>query len=564
MQNCTQNLSRFSHGHAHWRAWLFALLLVIVAGCTPPAEPSGSRIRVVADGQSLTLSTEQPLTVGQLLDRNNIQLGPLDRIDPAVFTLVTDGLNVTIVRVREDRLCEREAIAYKTQELPRPEIAAGDRKVVQAGITGEAQVCFAVRFEDNVEKTRNQVSATTIKQPQDQLVAIGIDLSKIEPVDIPGILIYRSAGQAYFLEGSSNTQGTLNTGGNLDGRVFALSQDGNYLLYTRGVVAAEATPEAGAATAQCSLANELWILPNLTDPAAKPMKINSVFNVLTATWVPGQPLVFSYSTFNPRPDSPCYQALNDLILARIDAEGKLVNAKPVVTSKPLGAYSGWGTTFAWSPDGNFLAWGQVDGGGLVDLKKGEFVRLVSFPVYTTTLTRGWLWKPTPAWSHDANILALTVHGPPVGDEQPETSPTFDIALVQALGTYFINPAVAQAGMWSSPKFSTLIRVGETVQGSQAYLKARKPVDSVSSDYDLVIADRDGSNPRIVFPEPDREGVKPLEGGEFTWSPDGRQLAVIYQGDVYIIDAVSGRATRVTLLGNSAALGTALQPQWAPR
>jgi hypothetical protein len=76
---------------------------------------------------------------------------------------------------------------------------------------------------------------------------------------------------------------------------------------------------------------------------------------------------------------------------------------------------------------------------------------------------------------------------------------------------------------------------------------------VSSEYDLVIADRDGSNARAIFPDKDKPGIKPIEiqfGNEPAWSPDGRQVAVIYQGDVWIVDAASGRANQITLVGNA--------------
>jgi hypothetical protein len=540
------------------RVIVFCLLSVVLASCLNPAQQqTGLRVRLFVEGKELALSTDQPITVRQLLERNNIPLGVLDRIEPPDFTLITDNLSVTIVRVREERECKAQEIPFGTKQLPRTDLQPGQTRVGEAGVNGEAQVCFQVIYEDNVEKSRNQSSYTVLKQPRDQLILVGIDLTKVEPRDIPGMLVYRNAGQGYFIAGNSTNQGPLNTGDKLDGKVFALSGNGRTLLFTRRVE--EPTDEQ-----KCKEANELWVLPDAQNPDSQPLRVSSIFNVFSAEWIPGQPLTFTYSTFDPRPDVPCYQALNDLTAARLEVDGRLVAARPIITPKPLGPYSSWGTDFAWSPDGQVLAWAQADGLGLVDLDKGAYIKLVSFPIYQTTLSRGWLWKPDVAWTYDSFLIAAAVHGKPLGDEPIENSPIFDIVLVQANNAYAIVPQVEQAGMWAAPKFSPQLRIGDTIVGYQAYLKARRPIDSVSSEYDLVVADRDGSNPKAIFPGADREGIKPLEGGEFRWGPDGRTLAVIYQGDIYVVEAATGRATRVTLFGNATTIGSVLSLQWTAK
>src|SRR5690606_17374935 len=100
--------------------------------------------------------------------------------------------------------------------------------------------------------------------------------------------------------------------------------------------------------------------------------------------------------------------------------------------------------------------------------------------------------------------------------------------------------------WSIPQYSPEVISSETPfpRGHMAYLQAREWENSRNGDYDLVIADRDGSNARIVFPEREQPGLK-AQVGELAWSPDGRQLAFIYLGNLWVIDADTGVAHQLT-------------------
>ncbi|MBX3086110.1 MAG: G5 domain-containing protein [Anaerolineae bacterium] len=542
------------------RFWLFLILSVVLAGCQFGEQPANEiRVRVLVDGKQLALTTTDPLTVRQLLERNNISRGDLDRIDPDDFKLVEDNMTITIVRVRDETTCETQDVPYGNKELPTYDLKPAETRVMQAGAAGQARVCFNILYEDNVEKSRTQTSYTVTTEPQPQIVAVGIDNSPLEPREIPGLIAYLSGGQGYYIDGNTKKQGKLPTGENLDGKVFALSPDGRQLLYTRHK--ADASSDLSS---PCNDANELWILLNTRDPNAEPVKIETLFNVRTADWVPNQQNVFSYSTFTPRPAIPCLTALNDLILARVDpVSGGLMTATPVVPTNPMGQYGSWGMNYAWAPEGNALAWANAESLGLVDLQKGEYVAMLTFPVFSTTLSQGWLWKPMLSWTADGAFLTATIHGKPYDNLPAETSPIFDIVLIQAGNVFQINPAVEQTGMWSTPRYSYLFRLGSdsALQGYQAFLKARTPLNSISSEYDIVIADRDGSNERVLFPGTGREGIKPInksinDNSDFVWSPDVRQIAVVYQGDLYLVDVSTGNATRATLVGNVAL------PRWA--
>jgi hypothetical protein len=541
----------------------FLIVIVgLLAACQPLPQNSDLHIRVVADGKESVYTAKETVTVGQFLQQTDIQLDTLDSLNPPEFAQITDNMTITIVRVREQQDCRDEVVPYQTRYISSPDLAPGTQKVAQPGVNGSQRVCDNVITKDGVVASRTAGNPSITTQPRDEIIARAIDKKNIEPIPVDGTIAYISAGEARAIESNSLSDRPLPTGGNLDGFVFALSPDGRQLLFTRKPSEATATPETF---------NELWVLLDTSDPQATPVRIKELDNVLTADWKPDEPYTFSYSTLQPREQVPGYQALNDLNIARINSQtGKLLRATPVVKSRPSGVYGVWGTQFRWSPDGKSLAWAQADGAGVVSFgaggKEGSFKKLFDFHVYSTTLSNSWVWTPNLSWSPNNDLLAATIHGKPLDTESPETSPVFDIALVQAnnksQGLFQVD-LVPQAGMWAGPEYSPLADNGSGVKtGYIAYLKARSPIDSVSSEYDLMIADRDGSNARPVFPGPEKPGLKPLDNlignlvsSAIAWSPSGRQILLIYQGDLWVVDAESGHATQITLVNN------AHHPRW---
>jgi hypothetical protein len=240
---------------------------------------------------------------------------------------------------------------------------------------------------------------------------------------------------------------------------------------------------------------------------------------------------------------------------RIDPRtGDALNVDAVVEPSTGGLYGWWGTVYEWSPDGTALAWSRADAVGLVDLATGELEPLLNFPLFNPRAD--WSWRATLSWSPDAQLLLTTVHGPPIGSEPPEFSPVFNVAVADVTGS-FQTEIVENAGIWSAPQYSPLTEgESESARGYIAYLHARDIANSINTqaEYDLVVADRDGSNARILFPEPEEPGLNAQHG--IVWSPDGQQIAFIYQGNLWVIDVDSEIAHQLTLDGNAA------RPVWS--
>jgi hypothetical protein len=115
------------------------------------------------------------------------------------------------------------------------------------------------------------------------------------------------------------------------------------------------------------------------------------------------------------------------------------------------------------------------------------------------------------------------------------------------------PLVEEAGMWSAPSWSPAVIMPDGRRESAiVFGVAQMPRDSQNSRYDLYIADRDGSNRRRIFPPQGWEG---LVAPDLAWAPDGRQFALAYEGNLYLIEALDGVWHQLTGDGHSG------QPRW---
>jgi hypothetical protein len=106
-------------------------------------------------------------------------------------------------------------------------------------------------------------------------------------------------------------------------------------------------------------------------------------------------------------------------------------------------------------------------------------------------------------------------------------------------------------MFAYPLASPLQQLGSgDLEYQIAFLQAETPERSEASRYRVVVMDRDGSNRRMLFPDPESAGLDPQQHWG-AWStallPGGDHLglAVIYQGNLWLVDAVSGEAFQVT-------------------
>jgi len=504
-------------------------LLLFLAACTV-RQPDQISVTLTADGGTQSIITESK-TVGAFLKEAGVTLGELDRVRPGETTSLQDGATVVVIRVTETIETTTLAVPFTTQTQPDPYSPQGSSSVMQAGRNGETVIRIRVRYENGVEVSREEIERVLTATPVPEIVRVGIK-DRYATIPFTGTIAFISNNNAFVMRGTSGGRSAVTSDGDLDGLVFDLSPDGRWLIYTR---AASTITPTGAL-------NEMWIADAaLATPEARSLNIK---DALWAGWSPDGKSI-AYSTAEASTGPARWRAHNDLFTLPID-NGRPGRARRILEESNTATYAWWGTTFAWSPDGTTLAFADSDGLGVITLtaRLPAATRLVTTTAFNTRST--WAWVPTPSWSPDGQFILFTRHVKSETGRGDEDSERFDVYAVSREGGTLIR-LFGPAGLWSEPR------------GSSRYLalgRPDQPFDSNQSRYDLLLVDRDGSNRRRVFPP---DGLLGLQGRpDLAWSPDGTQIVIVYQtrpsiadvyqGDLYLIDAVTGQSQQITTDG----------------
>lgn len=493
------------------------LWLLAFSACTVflPSRPA-INVTVEDNGQRHQITVPVGTTVQTVIDRLNLPLGVLDRTEPPTFTVLNRDSRITIIRVKEVFETEEVVVPFEQQVVRNESLSEGETRLVQPGENGLQQITYRRLLENGKEVARTIFKVETIREPRPEIVMVGVQ-SPLTPLDLPGSLVYLAGGNAWLIRENSANRYPIVTTGDLDGRVFTLSPDGKWLLYTR----------------QSNTSNEintLWVV-NLTIEHPQPINLKVSNVVHYAEWVPGVSLTIAYSTVEPRNAPPGWQANNDFYRLSFSPEGRILKNEKLIDANAGGIYGWWGTTFAWAPDGNALAYARPDSVGLVNLKEQTFEPRFSLQPLETG--GNWAWVPGIAWSADGRFLYTSTNS----ESDPQVFSLSALSLTYDL----MVDVVKNTGMFANP---TPIPDNQHFPQWVAYLQALFPTQSESSRYRLALIDRDGSDQRILFPP---EGSIGLEPQRPVWSPPSspQWIGIIYQGNLWLVEVPSGQARQIT-------------------
>lgn len=483
-------------------------LALLACACSPARQDGDLLVTLLADGSERSILLPASTSVSSLLSQADVALGPLDRIEPPLDAMLLDGMRVTIVRVLEEERCERRPFPF--QRVGPVALAGGAAQRVQAGLPGEEERCYRLRFEDGIERERVETGRVIIREARDEIWREDLQ-NEVEPLAFAGTLVWLSDGNAWLARGDSGQLRQLTRDGNLDGSVLSLSSDGTRLLFSRKQVDGR----------DAALSNTLWLMPDLDAPADVLRLLPE--NVLHAEWVPGSGLEFAWT------DSV---ADNRVSLVHIDPDtGEFLSFRELSAPQPDGGAQSGVTRFNWSGDGSHLAWAQGDSIGIMD-RSGDKVTMLSGATGVKSASSPCAGQ-APVWSPDGRFV---VAGLPAGTDTPSSLSVFDLQgeWRVPLATE-VGPCPAPA--WAPPRDSGLL----------AHLRARD-LDRPTSraGHDLMILDRDGSNERTLFPQAGQPG---LEAQQVVWSVDGRMLAFTWQEQLWLVDVAGGEASPFPFAGS---------------
>jgi hypothetical protein len=506
---------------------LFPLIFSwLTISCRSPQIGEEINVTIVADGTTREINITAGSTVSQAFQAAGIALGNLDRAEPPLYTVLNNGDTIKLTRVQETFETEQIVIPFERQIVRNETLPEGETRLVQAGTNGLNEVTYRRILEDNVEVSKSSVKTVTLNEAMPEIVMVGAQ-SSFTPLNIPGTVAYLAGGNAWIMEDSTANRRIIVSTGDLDGRIFKLSPNGEYLIFTR--------KSKKPASEEI---NTLWAV-RTKNLEPKPIWLQAYNVIHYAEWIPGTNSV-AYSTVEPRSTAPGWQANNDLY--RVSLTGG--SPRKMLDANSGGVYGWWGMSFSYSADGR-LAYSRPDQIGLVDQDGSYLKPLINITPLNTH--SDWAWIPPIAWGADGKTLYYVAHAPAPAPVTSEESPFFDLS-----ATSFSNDAnlsmVDSTGMFSYPAASPSSWDGREKKYRVAYLQSIFIEQSETSRYRLMVMDRDGSNSKALFPPIDTNGIEPQTP---VWSPEplegqtGDFITVIYQGNLWLVDSGSNQAYQVT-------------------
>ncbi len=503
------------------------LSVTFLSGCQlSQAGRTQVSITITADGKTQQYDVASGSTVLQALQQAGITPGDLDKSDPPFYTVLSSGDSIKLTRVKDEFTTETQTIPFDQQVVRNESLPEGQQRLVQAGVNGQEEITYQRVLEDGVETSKTVVKTVILQNPVPEIVMVGAQ-SSFAPLPIPGKIAYLAGGNAWIMDTSTANRTLLVNTGDLDGRIFALSPDENYLLFTR--------KSKKPANQQI---NTLWVVSTKSS-TPNPIWLNAANVVHFAAWSPTSPRTVFFSTVEPRNTAPGWQANNDLYKVNIGGQ-----PQKIMDANSGGVYGWWGMSFAMSPDGR-IAYARPDGIGIVIQNGGFLAPLLDVtPLETHS---DWAWVPSIVWGGDGKTIYFVNHASAPAPVTPEESPYFDLEATSMVSNFTVDMS-QNVGMFAYPSASPVRMNGQEKAYQVAYLQAIFPDQSQTSRYRVVVMDRDGSNRRVIFPSADSTGVEPQTP---VWAPEpiqgqsGDFLALVYQGNLWLVDSGSGQAYQIT-------------------
>jgi hypothetical protein len=524
------------------RSLILWLLFIVLSACsTNQISQELLIVTISADNKVYQVKISAGSTVQQALESVQVSLGELDRVHPSLSAKLSSDSEVVVIRIREETYTRQVLIPFSYQELKSEALPEGEKRISQPGENGLQEVTYQRLFENEVEVSNEIINTSTIKEAIPEVVMVGSQ-SHATPISFPGKLAYLSAGSAWIMEDSTTQRNLVVSTGDLDGRVFSLSKNGNFLLFTR------------FSGKEYSI-NKLCIASLLEEPIE--IFEVGVENVVHYAEFNPESTQVAYSTADWRETSPGWQANNDLLLLDILSGDVAGATETLIEANSGGMYGWWGNTFSWSPDQSSFLVASPDGIGTIDAQHGTQAKLLGIEPYQTA--SDWAWVPGAAWSPDNMVIYTVNHALNHSPGMPSSE--FNLMAIPLSDGTPIN-IKHSVGMFAYPVASPISMINEYIDPisgastpqrrySVAYLQADFPDESETSKYSLYLIDRDGSNAQRLFPQQSAPGLDPQH---VIWSPDVMEssgnyaIALIYNGNIWLIDSGTGVAQQITVDG----------------
>lgn len=146
---------------------------------------------VVTDGASVTLTIDRATefnlnlygtvtkaytraaTVGDMLKKKNIHLGPDDSLSIDATSPIVGGMTVAVWRNGVQAATVEEPIAFPVRHIQDADQPAGYKKVQTPGTNGRKNVTYEITMKNGKEVSRKMIQSVTLEEPKEQVEVVG-------------------------------------------------------------------------------------------------------------------------------------------------------------------------------------------------------------------------------------------------------------------------------------------------------------------------------------------------------------------------------------------------------
>ncbi len=138
-------------------------------------------------------------TVGEALVECGVSLSELDRVSPSPDTLLSQGMEIVVSRVRVELLTQEEPIGFETRYERDESLPYEEERVSVEGKDGLARVSYAVTYVDGVEESREAVRTEVLVEPVTMVIKTGPrDPSAVSIVSKKAFYDCDGSGHGYY------------------------------------------------------------------------------------------------------------------------------------------------------------------------------------------------------------------------------------------------------------------------------------------------------------------------------------------------------------------------------
>ncbi len=170
-------------------------------------------------------------TVGEALSDSGIALQGLDYSRPRENAPLPENRHIQVIRVREEQYLESETIPFKSETQPVADLEIDKRSLVQSGVLGLMTKRIRVRYEDDIEISRQVEDEYISQEPQSEIIGYG---TKVVPrtLDTPGGQItYWRALEMYAISYNVTSNGGYGTATGVPLAKGVAAIDPQYIAY---------------------------------------------------------------------------------------------------------------------------------------------------------------------------------------------------------------------------------------------------------------------------------------------------------------------------------------------